>query len=885
VPGAPAGAQAASSSANDVGATLEEIATCVSGSGRLLVVLLIDESGSLRQTDPGNERVTAAKLALQSFASLASSDAVETPPEIDVIVAGFSSTFGAATQFVRLDDRSVAGLSAAVDGFATRNNGIDTDFPTALLGAQRALADRSAQLSKSGAKPPCKVVLMFTDGKYDVETGDTPARRAAGTEKEYAPGLSLLVPANREPVLDAGRAYLCNANGLADRLRADGASIVTVALSAQIDPADQIFLRALSSGEASGISCGRTQGPEAGAYVSTADLRELSALFNDIVNRIGGGGEDPGDLETQPCNGPNCVLATRRIQVDPMLSRVTIVADNDEQGVHTELAAPTGDEPLVLTAGQDGERELSGANVRWSWVSPTTVNIDLDLLPDSDDWVGEWAVSFVAENQAAAADASPSVEVFQVGAWKPEIAGDTKFLRGKSVALRVSIHDGDDDVIDPRAVEGARVRLTGTVDDGSASKTSLVFTGPDAENAYEAAYVTPRDLERSAVDVDLRLVVRTPSGDLLAPATTRVEVPVQAPDVFPTLSPATLELSSVRGTGTAEGTIVVTGGQDRPSCVWFAETSLASYPPEAGAFNVALTPGATSEATCVELEPGEAREFELGIAPESAAEGRAEGSIAAFFAVPGEDVVRVTVPIAFDLAPPISEARRVGIFFAILLPGVLAPIGALVLVNRVLARFEPSAHVQVARVPVAVERSFGRIMRVYATANADSATAGAPVRRVGPDGPEDGPVVLVEDFAPFQEGRERSRVLRWRDLRFRAEAPRSPFGVPSGRVTAPDPVATGGVTTPVSREARLPLALPGTWVFVLDRAGRSDPPSEGIGGVATAIDTTWISGDLVVFLADAPAADQLVEMLAAINDQLPAVANDVADRASERALA
>jgi hypothetical protein len=882
-PGAPAGAQAAGGTPADVAATLEEIATCVSGSGRLLVVLLIDESGSLRQTDPGNERVTAAKLALQSFASLASSDAVETPPQIDVIVAGFSSTFGAATGFVRLDDRSVASLSAAVDTFASRNTGIDTDFPTALLGAQRALADRSAELSASGDRRPCKVVLMFTDGKYDVETGDTPARRAAGTEKEYAPGRSLLVPANREPVLAAGRAYLCNANGLADRLRDDGAAIVTVALSAQIDPADQIFLRALSTGEASGISCGRTHGPEAGAYVSTADLGELTRLFNDIVNRIGGGGEDEGDTERQPCNGPSCVLATRRIQVEPMLSRVTIVANNDEAGVHTELHAPGVDEPLVLTPGDDGQQELAGAQVRWSWVSPTTVNVDLDLIPDTDDWVGEWTVTFVADNQAAV-DASPDVEVFQVGAWKPEVPGDVEFVRGEEIGLRVAIRDGADRVVDPRAVEGARVRLSGTVDDGSASKTVLVFTGPNAQNEYEAVYVAPRDLERAAVDVDVKLVVRTPSGDLLAPAAQRIEVPVKAPDVFPTLAPATLELSSVRGTGTAKGTIVVTGGSDRASCVWFGETNLASYPPEAGAFNVSLTPGATSRDTCVELDPGQAAGFELGIAPQSAAEGRAEGAIVAFFSVADEDVVRVTVPISFDMAPPISEARRLGIFFAILLPGVLAPVGALLLVNQVLARFEPSTHVQVARVPVTVERSFGRIMRVYATDSESVAAAGAPVRRLGPDGPEDGPVVRVDDFAPFQEGRERSRVLRWRELRFRAEAPRSPFGVPSGRVTGPEPVATGGVTTPVSREARLPLALPGTWVFVLDRPSRGEAPREGIGAVATTVDTTWITGELVVFLADAPAADQLVEMLAAINDQLPAVANDVADRASERAL-
>ena len=71
-PAATSGGKAAVAGAAQPGrSALQELGTCIETSGRAAAApLLIDESGSLRETDPGNERVTAAKAALASLENL-----------------------------------------------------------------------------------------------------------------------------------------------------------------------------------------------------------------------------------------------------------------------------------------------------------------------------------------------------------------------------------------------------------------------------------------------------------------------------------------------------------------------------------------------------------------------------------------------------------------------------------------------------------------------------------------------------------------------------------------------------------------------------------------------------------------------------------------------
>ena len=883
------GARAARSLQVDApSATLEEIATCLRGTDRLLLVVLIDESGSLKTTDPTNERVTAARLALRSFASLSSTSVAGHRPSVDVLLAGFSSGFTEVMPWTALDDRRIDQVEAAVGGFAARNSGLDTDFPTALLGAQRALAARSADLSERAATEPCKAVLLFTDGRYDVEAGDTPARHEAGTEKEYAPGVSLLDPANGPVVEAAGRDLLCRSDGtgLADRLRGDGAAVVTVALAAQIDAADQEFLRALSTGEGAGVSCGALRGAGTGAYLGAADLTEVVPAFARVATSIAGATEAPGEAVVETCATTRCERGERRFELDPILRRFTILADTAAAGVTAEIRGPAGADPLVMVAGEGGSEVLDGATLSWTWVADTTVEIDADLPESSEEWAGRWSVTFVDPTGANAA-VRPRADIFLYSGWSPSLPVPARLLRGESAVVTVVVVDAGGDRVSGEALadSGARVDATLT-DPTTGEKQPVTVDGPDPQGRFRATYAVAADLKSALLDLDVRLTARTASGVALAPSTGRYEVEVSVPDLYPHVTASEIRLTSVRGTGTARGTIEIVGGRDRAGCVWFADAEVVSFPREARSFSVALSPRA-SEEKCLKIVAGESRSVEVRVRPEAPSEGVVRGVLTVHVSAKDEiDELPVSVPFSFDVAPPIDQVTRAGLFVAILLPGVLLPVGVLMLVNRRLARFEAPSRVVVARVPVSVERTVDRVVRAY-TAQEDAAV---PIRTRSAGGIRDGLHVDPSLLVSLGEGARRVKTVSHEGLTIHARASRHPFGEPYGSVQCDRPFAAGGPLSASSDAPdRLPLALPGSWVFVLGGVPRAgEDGSEGDGDVAGGAtggpedDGAWISGEVVVFLPAERVDEGLEAVIHFVGSRLPVVANDVAANRERR---
>ncbi|HEY4377480.1 MAG TPA: vWA domain-containing protein, partial [Acidimicrobiales bacterium] len=238
--GGPAVAQAptttAPASASPAGDALDNLAGCVRGSHQLLVLFLIDESGSLQKTDPGRQRVAAAASALDSLASLtATSVPAGERPQVQVAIAGFANAYVPAQDWTALDQQTLPGLRTTVRAFAKRNTGLETDFVNGLQGARDALAAKSALDSGASASQPCKAVLMFTDGKYDIARRTAANEKELGATKPYAPGIDLTNDAGVSRAIAAGVTALCRPGGLADGLRDDGTTMITVALATQID--------------------------------------------------------------------------------------------------------------------------------------------------------------------------------------------------------------------------------------------------------------------------------------------------------------------------------------------------------------------------------------------------------------------------------------------------------------------------------------------------------------------------------------------------------------------------------------------------------------------------------------------------------------------------
>jgi hypothetical protein len=129
---------------------------------RVDVLLLIDQSASLRKTDPQDQRVAGAEVLLRSLADTAAASGTN----VDVTVAAFG------TDAVEVGRASLpSGVDAAVDvvrPFANRQTDLNTDYVLALAFAVRhfqAITDLPSD---------CKRLVWFTDGAYSIDDLSAP---------------------------------------------------------------------------------------------------------------------------------------------------------------------------------------------------------------------------------------------------------------------------------------------------------------------------------------------------------------------------------------------------------------------------------------------------------------------------------------------------------------------------------------------------------------------------------------------------------------------------------------------------------------------------------------------------------------------------------------
>lgn len=798
---------------------LDRLATCVRDRGRLLVLLLVDESGSLRQTDPGDQRVTAARTALRSFAALGSAPVAGRQTQVEVALAGFSAEFATVADWSALVAASLEQTLRAADSFAERDRGLDTDFATALAGAQQSLAQRSAVLTQDGSPAPCKALLLFTDGEYSVEARDS------AEVKAYAPELPLDIDGNAALVVARGRAALCSPDGIADRLAGDDVVTVTIALSTQIPQADRTFLESLSTGAAAGSTCGVRVDPPRGTYLGSEQLSGLLTSFDGVANEIAGGSLAPGGPEAVVCPRTSCPEGRREFVVDPTLRAFHVLADLGASGVVVELLPPTGGEPLILTTEQPLRAKLGGVDLTVTPLSPTALTVDARLAPDDRSWAGTWTATFV-DPTGSNPDAVTGSQIYLYGALQPELIDPPRVRLGDEAALTVALVSDDGSAIGPEAVAG-RVELLASAEEGpDGPARELTVAGPDGDGRYRVAYAPGAALERAAVTLVLELRVETRARVELSPVTRTYEVSVLPPATYPSLTPSALRLSSVTGAGTATGTLTLRGGEDDGGCVWFEGITFSATP--AGAeFTPSTTPGATDAQRCVPLAAGEERTVDVEVASATSLSGSVQGEVRAHLLSEADDRELVTeVPLTFELARPVNQALRAELFVALLAIGLLIPIVLLWLVHRVQATFPPPAHLRGARVPVTVrgEQVYrdGRLLELRA-----------------------------EDFSAIAEPATAVRAFAYGGVVFRTKVPWAPWGLPRAVVSGPGLV--GGT---------VPMGLAGAWAFTLGPdvlRPEADEDAE-------------LPGVLVALLPEGAFDDHGRELVEQISDRLPAVA-------------
>ncbi|MFM8972649.1 MAG: hypothetical protein ACKOOG_08420 [Actinomycetota bacterium] len=766
----------------------EAIGGCFAARKQVLVALVMDESASLGDaatdrpgTDPDARRVTAAQVAVDGIANLAAQGT-----RVEVLLTGFAERLTTYGGWRRLAPSTRGAIGRELEGFRTRNSGIDTDFYNAMDGVRLALARRTADLA---AGDPCRLVLLFTDGRFDIDS-DVP--------KPYASA-----DLSKSAKADLGVAALCSPGGPMQQLRDDGARTLTLALSdpaAGAGKADPAFLRRLATGDCAMPS------PQYGAAFDATDAAGLVGQFDAIATRLRGGTPVGSDCRT-----------AQRIAVPAAISGIHVFADGGDPAADLMVTPPRGD-AIRLDPSDDDRIRIAGADVRVTTTSDRFVTFDAtaDGDTDSDRWAGTWTFAM----DPAGGRARCQVSVFET--WRPQ-PREVTLQRGIAAEVRIDLVGPDGDRV-PGDVLPAGATVGATVADSSpAAEPRPVPVRRDDDHWIATVDLPGTFPGQTAV---LAATLRLPLAGTVVTSSPGVASLTVRQSGFPALSPDRLRLSTVSGTGSARGTLTIDGDAAYPGQVCVLRVTFAGATPIAAD---ELRPG-TRAGTCVPVAAdGRAR---LGISVDVGAEGNGR--------VNGQLVLRVTgvngrtldtsVPFAFSVLPPVDAGARNLLFVVLLLAGIAAPLLLLLALARRDAAFVHPPGLRAARLRV----------RVYADGG---------LRRLTSSG-EAPPLDFAEhDFVDAGLEPGRAHRFNWAELGFRAVWSWNPFAEPYGVVTAAGRFVTASEGTVAGAgpetDGRVPLTLPGTWIFELD-------PGDIVEGDRRAVD-----GTVTVFIAaGAPFAEQ-----------------------------
>lgn len=815
-------------------AAIDDLVGCVQGSGQLLVLFLIDESASLKQTDPENQRVDAARSALDSLVALATTEGAASP-DVQVALAAFSNDYRLVQDWTPAGKDTAADLQRALADFASFHDGIDTDFVNALSAGRVALADKSAEITTAGGEAPCRAVLLFTDGGFDIAVRTTAKdRERLGTTKPYAPGIELTDPASVAKAEAAGRAALCRPNGLADRLRNDEVTLLTVALSKDVSRRAQLPLAAATAGKADDYVCGKKTARVRGAYLPAEGIDVLVVRFNEVGTRLAGGNLLPGSDAVEVCGDEACDEGTRRFTLDKTLRRAEVLALPPAEGAVVELRGPTGDP--VRFEGK-GTKEVSGTSVVAREVAGRGLTLDLARPKDRAAWEGEWSVALLdPAGKQEGEKATLQVYVFSdIGI---ELDGSISLVRGgpSKITATLEVPEGvkASSVV---ASSEAQVRFRNPVTD---EIDTVKLTGPPA-GPFTGTYTPPADITANALQAVAEVRLSTSSGAALISQSGVTELLVSRPGDAVQYAPGTLKLPSLTGTGTTETTLYLVGGKTE-GCVWFGRTTTPEAPAGAGPITV-LVDGMPlpDEASCIKVPPGKRKTVLVQAEVEGRASGTVNGTLEVFERTQGAEKASTTeIPFRFDLARGVDQARRLLLALVLLAAGLGVPMLALLIINALTARFQTLDVIRGAALPVVIsDRSIRRSDGGYAK----------------------NLVLREEDFGSLADTGNQRRFT-FGGIVFRAKASRNPFGATIA-LAAPEGGAEKLKGNAGSR-VELDPSLAGSWIFLLDAdKTRRLPRGEA-------------AGQLIAFVAEGDINPQTNRMLPDIGTRLPTIADRLA---------
>lgn len=741
------GALALPAAAEEVSPTgdraMAQIASCAASADTLLVSIVVDESGSLAQTDPTSQRVNGISSAIDVLADLRAGAGGKLAVEANLGL--FAEGYTPLVSWLPLDQANAANLKAvSAAELPQRNRGRYTDYRAALSGARASLDARGAQLAGTS----CKVILWFTDGALDVP-GDATA--ALGE--------------------------LCGPGGIVDGVRADHVAVIALALfhePSSVTPAQREQLRAVAEGVGQGTSCGQLLAGSAvgGAYLRADDASALRRVFAGVGMLIGGASKSP----SVACPSSDCAGGVVRFHVDRGIAKLQVIVDSPDNAAQVTLVAPGG-KPIALAAAT--------SHVPWGTLDVTqragltTVTATFDTLDGAQ--VGTWTVQALD----SAGKASPAVvDVFHLWDARLVVKVPDVVVLGQDSPVTVAV-----------TVAGKQVPMTWYKSmklDLQVAGTSVALAA-DGHGALAGSFTLPAGKAPGQVGMTASVsAVSSPSGIALAPVSWSEVRPTRVAPSYPALTPARLVLPVITSGAGTIGVLTLRGPARGVTKACLADAALTGPGP---AGPIALT----ADARCIDLKPGEARDWTFTVVPGALADGRIAGAFRVdLTGADPADTMSISVPVSTSIALPVDESLRWMLVAGFLALSLMLPLLALWIANRWVGRFRV-AGARVASVPVVVTR-----------------TGIEPGRGGG------AALVEADDFVALGKGRSRRRNLTAQGVRFGHAGALRPTHGPAAYATAGAGElifsGTGRYTNAAGTRAPVPTALERGWVLVVDAA-------------------------------------------------------------------
>jgi len=497
-PAAAAGPGSAGSGSSAVAdRAFAEVAGCVSGADTLLASIVVDESASLRSTDPRAMRVSAITTAVDALQELRSSTSGRL--DVQVSMSTFARGYDNLVGWGKLNAQQADRLrTTAARVLPQRDSGNATDYRKALQGAQGQLDDRASQV---GSDSVCKVMLWFTDGALDVDAAT-----------------------------DVAAQQLCRPRGIADAVRRDQISVITLALitpGSSVTPAQRDQLRAVAEGTGNSVTCGTTPIPSdasSGVYLSANDPEALRRMFAGATAFISGATGGP----SVTCPGPGCAGGRFSFVAEPGVGGFRVVADVGSNGRAPVLVGPGGTRMVLPTVGSRSAAVPGGTVDAFGRDGLVTATMSAAAMPSTPS---RWTLDLGRTGGA--------VDLYWY--WGAGMhVNAPKLVAGSTSHIRGALTGTDGQPLDPAAYRSLDV------------VTKVGGRAVSAKVAADGSFVSDVNLparsghSEEVVNVVARARTRG-SGLVLGPLSFTDAVPVTLPPAFPQLSPKRFELRDLEG--------------------------------------------------------------------------------------------------------------------------------------------------------------------------------------------------------------------------------------------------------------------------------------------------------------------------------------------------